>query len=157
MMRRMQKLVTQKTRQTRREDPEKIGREEDHGWDNRSEKDKLERAYNAREWGWWMRSWNRKMQSKRGPGKKCIDIIDNLLDTERGDLKRRTGDQQEWSLAVGTCRGAEQWRTMMHFIRKIFMNNESSFSNPWCQELWGIYRDSIDNRLPSLKIFGHQM
>ena len=47
----------------------------------------------------------RKMEGKRGPDRKCIGMIDNLLEKERhGDLKKRAEDRQKqrvWS--PGTC------------------------------------------------------
>jgi hypothetical protein len=47
-----------------------------------------------------------KVVGKRGPGRKRIRIIDDLLEKERyGDLKRRAENQQEWRIWLPeTCR-----------------------------------------------------
>jgi len=49
------------------------------------------------------------MVGKRGPGRKRIGMIDDLLEKERyGDLKRRAENRQEWRIWLpGTCRLAE--------------------------------------------------
>ena len=51
------------------------------------------------------------MEGKRGPGRKRIGMIDNLIEKERyGDLKRRAEDRQGWRVWLpGTCRMAEHW------------------------------------------------
>ena len=51
-----------------------------------------------------------KMEGKRGPGRKLIGIIDDLLEKERyGVLKRRAEDRQGWRVWLpGTCRMAER-------------------------------------------------
>ena len=50
-----------------------------------------------------------KMDGKRGPGRKRIAMIDDLLGKERyGVLKRRAEDRQGWRVWLpGTCRMAE--------------------------------------------------
>jgi len=50
-----------------------------------------------------------KMVGKRGPGRKRVGMIDDLLEKERyGDLKRRAENRQEWRIWLpGTCRLAE--------------------------------------------------
>ena len=49
-----------------------------------------------------------KMEGKRGPGRKRIGMIDELMENERyGDLKRRAEDRQKWRVWLpGTCRMA---------------------------------------------------
>ena len=51
----------------------------------------------------------RKMESKRGPGRKIISKIDELMEYEQyGDLKRRAEDWQEWRVWLpGACHVAE--------------------------------------------------
>ena len=46
---------------------------------------------------------------KRGPGRKRIGMIDELMENERyGDLKRRAEDRLGWRVWLsGTCRVAE--------------------------------------------------
>ena len=50
-----------------------------------------------------------KIEGKRGPGRKRIGMIDDLIEKERyGDLKRRAEDRQGWRVWLpGTCRMAE--------------------------------------------------
>jgi len=50
-----------------------------------------------------------KMEGKRGPGRKRIGMIDDLIEKERyGDMKRRAEDRQGWRAWLpGTCRMAE--------------------------------------------------
>jgi hypothetical protein len=50
-----------------------------------------------------------KMEGKRGPGRKRIGMIDDLIEKERyGDMKRRAEDRQGWRVWLpGTCRMAE--------------------------------------------------
>ena len=50
-----------------------------------------------------------KMEVKRGPGRKRIGFIDDLIEKERyGDMKRRAEDRQGWRVWLpGTCRMAE--------------------------------------------------
>ena len=50
-----------------------------------------------------------KMEGKKGPGRKRIGMIDDLIEKERyGDLKRRVEDRQGWRVWLpGTCRMAE--------------------------------------------------
>ena len=50
-----------------------------------------------------------KLERKRWPCRKRVDIINDLLEKEwYGDLKRRAEDRQEWRVWLpGTCRMAE--------------------------------------------------
>ena len=50
-----------------------------------------------------------KMEGKRGPGRKRIGMIDELMLNEQYvDLKRRAEDRQGWRVWLpGTCRVAE--------------------------------------------------
>ena len=50
-----------------------------------------------------------KMEGKRGPGRRRIGTIDDLLWKERyGDLKRRAEDRRGWRVWLpGTCHAAE--------------------------------------------------
>ena len=49
------------------------------------------------------------MEVKRGPGRKRIGMIDDLIEKEQyGDMKRRAEDRQGWRVWLpGTCRMAE--------------------------------------------------
>ena len=69
-------------------------------------------------WIWHMMRGNGLMKEvmegikagKRGPGRKRIGMIDELIENERyGDFKRRTKDRQEWKVWLpGTCHVAER-------------------------------------------------
>ena len=50
-----------------------------------------------------------KLDEKRGPGRKRVGMIDDLLEKKQyGDLKRRAEDRQEWIIWLpGTCRSTE--------------------------------------------------
>ena len=50
-----------------------------------------------------------KMKEKRGPGRKRIGMIYDLIEKERyADMKRRAEDRQGWRVWLpGTCRMAE--------------------------------------------------
>ena len=54
----------------------------------------------------------RKMEGKRGRGRKRIGMIDELMENKQyGDLKRRAEDRQGWRVWLpGTCRVAEHSR-----------------------------------------------
>ncbi len=50
-----------------------------------------------------------KMEDKRGPGRKRMSMIDDLLEkVPYGDLKRRAENRQDWRVWLpGTCRMVE--------------------------------------------------
>ena len=73
-----------------------------------SKKVKMDRAYNEK--GGLMKEVTEgEMEGKRGPGRKRIGMIYELMENEHsGDLNRRAEDRQEWRIWLpGTCRTAE--------------------------------------------------
>ena len=82
-----------------------------HGEENSSEKEKLNRAYNERG-GTDEGDHGGEIVWEEGPGRKRIGMIYDYLDKERyGVLKRRAEDRQECSVWLpGICRTAEHWR-----------------------------------------------
>ena len=82
-----------------------------------------------------------KMEGKRGPGRKRIGMIDDLIEKERyGDMKRRAEDRQGWRVWLpGTCRMAEHWRRRA--IKSMIGLTQSSCRSKQyileAQQMWG--------------------